>query len=141
MLSKEEIEKAESNLLRGNDIESACLIMKEVIWGNLVQVGGRVNIVKVAMRQILNFIEEYKDRGYLDVVKEKVQLKEKNNQLEQENKKQNKIINEMALAISSYDIEEEICKNLATPFCNNEPLRVTADVCARCVKQYFEKKG
>ncbi len=82
MLSEEEIEKAKSNILRGNDIESACLIMEAVIWDGLVQVGGRVNITKLAMRQILNFIEEYKNKGYLDVVREKVKANNKVNQLE-----------------------------------------------------------
>ena len=127
-MSNEKIEKAVSNLLRGNDIESACLIMQEVIWNNLVINGGRVNIVKIAMRQILNFIEEYKDRSYLDIIREKVQIKEKNKELEQENNKQNKIINEMAEQLSGlviYDIEE------------NQPL-ILED--KEEVKQYFEKK-
>ena len=134
MLSKEEIEKARSNLLRGNDIESACLIMEETIWGNLVQVGGRVNIVKVAMRQILNFIEEYKEKGYLDVVKEKVQLKEKNNQLEQENNKQSKMIDEMAIMLERLKIcylkKEDGGELLGKYRCYNKD----------DWKQYFEKK-
>lgn len=87
MLSKEQIQEAKSNILRGNDIESACLIMEAVIWDGLVQVGGRVNITKVAMRQILNFIEEYKNKGYLDVVREKVQANEKIKQLETKEQK------------------------------------------------------
>ena len=219
MLSKEEIEKAKSNLLRGNDIESACLIMEEIIWNDLVIAGGRVNIVKIAMRQILNFVQEYKDKGYIDIIREKVQIKERNKELEQENNKQNKgsfefeiseesakklhkmfeplensynrfengketlddllnyypnfriqiknngkqeeldlvekkyyeklvdtvnkqnkIIDEMALAIASYDIDEEICKNQVTPLCDKNSLEVTADICVKCLKQYFEKK-
>lgn len=82
MLSEEEIEKARSNILRGNDIESACLIMEAVVFDGLIQVGGRLNIAKVAMRQILNFIEEYKDKEYLDVVREKVKANNKAKQLE-----------------------------------------------------------
>ena len=70
MLNKEEIEKARSNLLRGNDIESAALIMEAIVWDGLVLVGGRVNIAKVAMRQILNFIEENKNKGNLDYIRE-----------------------------------------------------------------------
>ncbi len=100
-------------------------------------------------KEMLNKLKDYKvlvGGGFVEILTEEEKgaietLLQYIDQLEQENKKQNKIINEMALAISSYDIDEEICKNLATPFCNNEPLRVTADVCARCVKQYFEKKG
>ena len=59
MLSEEDmkdIEKAKSNILRGNDIESAALILEKVIWDNLTIVGGRVDIIKVAVRQILNFM-------------------------------------------------------------------------------------
>lgn len=87
MLSKEEIEQARSNILRGNDIESACLIMKAMIWDGLIQAGGRVNIAKIAMRQILNFIEEYKNKNYLDVVREKVKANNRANELETNNKK------------------------------------------------------
>ena len=87
MLSKEEIEKARSNILRGNDIESACLIMEAVVFDRLVQVGGRVNITKVAMRQILNFIEEYKNKGYLDVVREKVKANDRIIELESDKQK------------------------------------------------------
>lgn len=105
MLSKEEIEKARSNILRGNDIESACLIIEAVIWDGLVQVGGRVNIAKVAMRQILNFIEEYKNKGYLDVVREKVQANEKIKQLETENKELTK--NNFNLNIESENKRKE----------------------------------
>lgn len=88
MLSEEdmkEIEKAKSNILRGNDIESASLILEKVIWDNLIIVSGRVDITKVAVRQILNFIEEYKDKGYLDVVKEKVKANEEIAKLQKEN--------------------------------------------------------
>ncbi len=113
-LSKEEIEKA-----------------KEIL--NNPKTENLIEIIRIFKR---NGIE-----NYCITRKETIEtLLQYIDQLEQENNKQNKIINEMALAISSYDIDEEICKNLATPFCNNEPLRVTADVCARCVKQYFEEK-
>ena len=135
MLSKEEIEKARSNLLRGNDIESACLIMEEVIWNGLVTTSGRVNITKVAMRQILNFIEEYKNKGYLDVVKEKVQLKEKNNQLEKENKKQDKIIDEMIKVI----IDNSICDYFIKDNCKYYAGE-NKKLCDECIKQYFEEK-
>ncbi len=67
-------------------------------------------------------------------------IKEYIDQLEQENNKQNKIIDEMALAIASYDIDEEICKNQVMPLCDKSSLEVTVDVCAKCIKQYFEEK-
>lgn len=81
-ISLQDIEQAKSNLLRCNDIEAASLIMEEVIFHNLILVGGRVNIIKIAMRQIINFIERYKNKGYIEIIKEKVKLKEQNNKLE-----------------------------------------------------------
>ncbi len=45
---------------------------------------GRVNILKIATRQILNFIEEYKNKGYLDVVREKVKANEEITKLQKE---------------------------------------------------------
>lgn len=110
-MKNKEIEKARSNILRGNDIESACLIMEAVIWDGLVEVGGRVNIIKVAMRQILNFIEEYKNKGYLDVVREKV--KANNRVTELESDKQNLIeklekdINELINQTKENDLREK----------------------------------
>lgn len=112
MLNKEEIEKARSNILRGNDIESACLIMEEIIWNGLVITGGRVNIEKIAMRQIINFIQEYKDKGYIDIIREKVQTKEKNKELEQKNNKQNKIIDLMAKEINKATSEKYKIKTI-----------------------------
>ncbi len=61
-------------------------------------------------------------------------------QLEQENDTQNKIIDEMGLALASYDIDEEICKNQVAPLCDKNSLEVTVDICVKCIKQYFEKK-
>ena len=95
MLSEDdmkEIEKARSNILRGNDIESAALILEKVIWDNLIIVSGRVDITKVAVRQILNFIEEYKDKGYLDVIREKVKANEEITKLQKENKDLNNTV-------------------------------------------------
>ena len=124
MLSKEKIEQAASNILRGNDVESACLIMEEVIWNGLEIKVDRVNIVKVAMRQILNFIDEYKTKDYLDVVREKVQLKEKNN-------KQANMIDEMVDMISSLDLTINRVAFGGQPRfgCNEE------------IKQYFREKS
>ncbi len=102
MLSKEEIEKAKSNILRGNDIESACLIMEAVVWDGLVQVGGRVNITKVAMRQILNFVEEYKNKGSLEIIREKVQANERSRQLET---KEQKLIERLEEIYKKYNNE------------------------------------
>jgi len=79
MLSDEErkaLEQARSNITRGNDIESAMLILEKCALDGVIFTGGRLNIFKIAVRQILNFLEEYKDKGYLDVVREKVKANE-----------------------------------------------------------------
>ena len=102
MLSDEDmkaLEQARSNITRGNDIESAMLILEKCALEGVIFTGGRLNIFKIAVRQILNFLEEYKDKGYLDVVREKVkanetvekqtkeieELKEKNKDLDEQN--------------------------------------------------------
>ena len=127
MLSEEdmkEIEKAKSNILRGNDIESASLILEKVIWNNLIIVSGRVDITKVAVRQILNFIEEYKDKGYLDVVKEKVKANEEIAKLQKENEEKDKQIDLMANYIVNL-----------IKYNNPEEIREVEEI-----KQYFERK-
>lgn len=87
MLSEEEkkdIEQAVSNVLSGIDIESSSLILEKVIMDNYIISRGRVNILKIATRQILNFIEEYKNKGYLDIVREKVKANEEITKLQKE---------------------------------------------------------
>lgn len=137
MLNEEdmkEIEEAKSNILRGNDIESAALILEKVIWDNLVIVGGRVDITKVAVRQILNFIEEYKDKGYLDVVREKVKANEEIAKLKKE-------IDLMAEHIVSSAIVDDTvcaikcdCESDISEDCSHEKM-------LNCTKQYFETKA
>lgn len=73
---KKALEQARSNITRGNDIESAMLILEKCVLEGVIFIGGRLNIFKIAVRQILNFLEEYKDKGYLDVVREKVKANE-----------------------------------------------------------------
>ena len=53
--------------------------------------------------------------------------------------KQNKVIDEMANYIANWDVEEDICKKVEKPLCNNET-SVPVSYCVECVKQYFEKK-
>ena len=81
---KKDIEQAVSNVLSGIDIESSSLILEKVIMDNYIISRGRVNILKIATRQILNFIEEYKNKGYLDVVREKVKANEEITKLQKE---------------------------------------------------------
>lgn len=80
-MEKERLEQASSNILRGVDIESSAIILEEAIFNNCFFINGRTNILKVATRQILNFIENSKidnvgDRSILDYVKENVKIKE-----------------------------------------------------------------
>lgn len=93
---KKKIEEAVSIILRGIDIESSALILEKAVMDNYIIVSGRVNILRVATRQILNFIEEYKNKGYLDVVREKVKANEEVTKLQKENEKKEKMIDLMA---------------------------------------------
>lgn len=89
---KETIENAKNNILRGNDIESAALILEKLILDGVIIVGGRINILKVAAKQIINFIEEYKNKEYLDVVREKVYANEESRRKDEIIEKQQKEI-------------------------------------------------
>ena len=82
---KNKIEDAIDIILRGNDIESSALILEKAIMDNYIIAKGRVNILKIATRQILNFIEEYKNKGSLDIIKEKVKANDKITKLQKEN--------------------------------------------------------
>ena len=84
---KKKIEEAVSIILRGIDIESSALILEKAVMDNYIISVGRINILRVATRQILNFIEEYKNKGYLDVVREKVKANEKSNNKKKEIRK------------------------------------------------------
>lgn len=100
MISRREIEKARSILLRGNDLESAVIILEAMILNNYIEVGGRVNTLKVATRQIINFVNEYKTKDYLDIVREKVEANNKANQLETDKQK---LIEYIEKKIGEYD--------------------------------------
>ena len=99
-----------------------------------------------AIETVLNMIKE-KD---VEIKKYKRKNKELSIQLlkiykEQDNynariEKKDKIIELMTLLMSNLDIYEEICKHQVRAFCDNKPEGVTLDVCAKCIKQYFERK-
>lgn len=86
---KEAIEQATSNVLRGIDIESSVLILEKSILNNYIISRGREIILKFATRQILNFIEEYKNKGYLDVMKENMKANMEITKLQKENERLN----------------------------------------------------
>jgi len=113
MISKEEIEKARSILLRGNDLESAAIILKAMILDNYIEIGGRVNTLKVATIQIIDFIDEYKNKGYLDVIREKVKANNRVKELEEEKQK---LVEYIEKKIGEYDetIIELVLQNILT---------------------------
>ena len=144
MLSEEEkqdIEDATNIILRGIDIESSALILEKAIMDNYIISKGRVNRLKIATRQILNFIEEHKNKGYLDVVKEKVKVNEERAKLQQENKEKDKQIDLMAEYINylSDELVKETGKN-ELAFCNMQKCIDDDNIeCEDCIKEYFEK--
>lgn len=126
---KEKIEEAISIILRGIDIESSALILEKAIMDNFIISAGRVNILKIATRQILNFIEEYKNKGYLDVVREKVKANEENKQLKKQIDLMAEEIRNTILIVkpeSKFCQYEEDCKNIR---------------CKDCIKQFFGKQA
>ena len=96
---------------------------------------------KITNRQILYgnkygiVIEEFK-KLQEDIETVLNMLKEKNAEIE----KKDKMIDLMAEYMSDLDIDEEICKHQVQEFCDNKPEGVTLDVCAKCIKQYLERK-
>lgn len=141
MLSEEEkkdIEQAVSNILRGIDIESSALILKIAIMDNYIISKGRVNILKIATRQILNFIEEYKNKGYLDVVREKVKANEEITKLQKENKQKDKQIDLMAEMIDELSEYYTRYWGKNNEFCKEDCIKKDID-CKDCVKQYFKE--
>lgn len=98
---------------------------------------GRINILRVATRQILNFIEEYKNKGYLDVVREKVKANEKVTKLQKENEEKDNQIDLMAKYIAKLDIYEGICIKVEDS-CHDYAGQ-NGKTCDNCIKQFFEK--
>ena len=143
MLSEEEkkdIEQAVSNVLSGIDIESSSLILEKVIMDNYIISRGRVNILKIATRQILNFIEEYKNKGYLDVVREKVKVNEELIKLKKENEEKDNQIDLMAEKLAkAYHYKMNEC-SLKKKELNNIDCNKYKD-CTSCIKQYFADKA
>lgn len=81
-MTEEELEKyqkAKNCVLRGIDIESASCILQEHLDYTIIDKGTRVNVLRIAIKQILNYVEETKNKDILDVTREKVELKERIN--------------------------------------------------------------
>lgn len=60
---------------------------------------------------------------------------------QEENKKKDKIIEEMAKFMTNKDIDEDICRYQVAEHCKDEEYGVTTNVCINCIKQYFENKA
>lgn len=84
-IEEQKIQQAKNNILRGEDIDSATYILEKVIFDNVFFIGGRVNPLKVATRQVINFIKRYQKSDYETICLENNELKEKNERLELEN--------------------------------------------------------
>lgn len=84
-IKEQKIQQAKNNILRGEDIDSATYILEKVIFDNVFFIGGRVNPLKVATRQVINFIKRYQKSDYETICLENNELKEKNERLESEN--------------------------------------------------------
>lgn len=97
---QEKIEKAISNVLRGNDIESASCIVEKVVLDNYRLVTGRINVFKIATRQLLDYAKESKEKGILDYAKENVKLKEQLKEKDAEIEKKDKMIDLMSDCIA-----------------------------------------
>lgn len=94
----------------------------------------------LAVRTVLNMLKE-KDAEIEKLKKDFKIVDEECSRLERKEAKQDKIIEVMTLFMSNLDIDEEICKHQVQAFCDNKPEGVTLDVCAKCIKQYFEKQA
>ena len=92
-----------------------------------------------AIETVLNMLKE-KDEEIEKLKKDFKIVDEECSRLERKEAKQDKIIEVMTLFMSNLDIDEEICKHQVQEFCDNKPEGVTLDVCAKCIKQYFERK-
>lgn len=72
--------------------------------------------------------------GYLEIALNLIQ------EQQEENKKKDKIIEEMAKFMTNKDIDEDICRYQVVENCKDEEYGVTTNVCINCIKQYFERK-
>lgn len=109
------IEQAISNIQRGTDIESSALILEKCVLDNYIITGGRVNMLHLAVKQILYFIENSKiqnvgDKSILDYVKENVKLKERVNQLESREQKLIEKLEEDIKMFGNYEERKQMAK-------------------------------
>lgn len=75
-IEEQKIQQAKNNILRGEDIDSAAYILEKYMFDGMFFIGGRVNPVKVATRQVLNFIKRYQKSDYETICLENNEMKE-----------------------------------------------------------------
>lgn len=75
-IEEQKIQQAKNNILRGEDIDSAAYILEKYMFDGVFFIGGRVNPVKVATRQVLNFIKRYQKSDYETICLENNEMKE-----------------------------------------------------------------
>ena len=95
---------------------------------------------KEEIKEIINLFYEYPNPQSVLLQDNELQyletLLQYINQLEYENNKQNKIINETINYIASLDIEEDICEKIGKTDCD----KMAFGECESCLRKFFEKK-
>lgn len=116
-IEEQKIQQATNNILRGEDIDSATYILEKYMFDGVIFIGGRVNPVKVATRQVLNFIKRYQESDYETVCLENNELREITDRIQSEYndllKDNFKLKNELETKRKEYqetykDVREEI---------------------------------
>lgn len=117
-IEEQKIQQATNNILRGEDIESAAYILKKFMFDNVIFIGRRVNPVKIATRQVLNFIERYQACDYKTICLENNEMEEivdkiqvEYNNLLKENEYMHKQLDKQQTTINKYAEENEQLKN------------------------------
>lgn len=88
MVSEEELKKAIIDIMKdSNDLESAKTILEAVAIDNYYITAGRVNIVKVAMKCILEYLNNPRNLNITETRRENVKLKEIEKSHKEENGK------------------------------------------------------
>lgn len=116
-IEEQKIQKATNNILRGEDIESAAYILEKFMFNNVNFIGRRVNPVKVATRQVLNFIKRYQESDYETICLENNEMEEivdkiqvEYNNLLKENEYMHKELDKQQTTINKYAKENEELK-------------------------------
>lgn len=127
-----DIEEAENRLFQLKQ----SMELLDLVTGKPIEEDTKLNIK--AIETVLSELEKIVSKKQYE--KTKKTLKGIINKQNKEIKKKDKIIDEMAIFINNFDIDEDICKNQIGKFCKNEDYEVTASTCCKCIEQYFTKK-